>query len=82
MNKEYLFIHLFNETPLCLATNTNVATKLLEKGVDPNYWNNSTTIPLHRACDNGNSQLVELLLEYKANIEVKNTEKISIYVYE
>lgn len=49
-----------------------MAHTLLDAGSNPNAITNKRETPLHFACYNGNIELVELLLDYKAEINAKN----------
>ena len=79
-NKEKIsFFTLSYETPLYKAVyreNISITTKLLEKGADPNNNKNKSRIPLHSACNDGNKQIVEILLEKGAKIEAKDKNNI------
>ena len=74
-----------NETPLYrsiydngnyIYNNTTNLKKLLENGANPNNWKDPTKIPLHLACISRNIQFIDLLLEYGADIEANNENKI------
>ncbi|KAK5905715.1 hypothetical protein CgunFtcFv8_001645 [Champsocephalus gunnari] len=51
-----------------LQDDTSCISELLERGAEVNAVNNAGITPLHEACSMGNTELVELLLRYGANI--------------
>ena len=66
---------LYGNTPLALAISegrTQIATKLLNAGADPNLRATLEMTPLMIAAMRGNLVLVELLLEKKVDVNAKN----------
>lgn len=51
-----------------LQDDTSCISELLERGAEVNAVNNAGMTPLHEVCSMGNTELVELLLRYGANI--------------
>ena len=66
----------YNYTPLAFTTigrfkDPKVVLLLLDHGADPNAWCDDTTT-LHNASQKGNVEMVRLLVERGASVEVKN----------
>lgn len=56
------------KTVKTLEDNLNCVSELLEHGAEPDAENKAGITPLHEACRTGNTELVDLLLRYGANI--------------
>jgi ankyrin repeat protein len=69
----------YGHTPLDFALSrvqpNEVALLSIAQGADPNTRNMKGFTPLHRAAENGWIEIVRLLIEHGANIEVKDKER-------
>jgi ankyrin repeat protein len=68
-----------NRTPLFLAVvneQRDLAEFLLKRGADPDYQgrNIADTTPLHQASAQGDPDIVQLLLDHKANVNARNNK--------
>ena len=68
-------------TPLhlvCIKGHINVIkTLLFLKDINVNIKSNIEGTPLHIACEKNNMQIVSILVSYKADLYIKNSQKIS-----
>jgi ankyrin repeat protein len=59
-----------NQSPLMFCTNIDIAKKLLAEGADPCLANNRGENALMAACRRGDGEMVHLLLENRADVNV------------
>ena len=62
----------------CYKKNFEAAKWLLEKGMDPDIWGDENVCPLHLAAENLDLKILELLIQYGANINIKSRKYNSV----
>lgn len=67
-----------SKTPLIYAIGRNanhrIVSSLLQHGADPNITDSSGRPALHYACDHKNSYVIELLIQFNANVNCQDAD--------
>lgn len=69
--------NLYGQTPLHIVPNAQVLKRLLELGLPVNVASRTGNTPLLNAVTRGNKEMVQLLLDYGADVAIRNQHGIN-----
>lgn len=73
LEEVYSYINISSSSPF-LFLHIQIAVMLLDNGADPDATDHFESTPLHRAAAKGNLKMVQILLNYKASVNIQDSE--------